>query len=1053
MPFGEGKSVDKSMKSPENLSLAEKVRRFTEIACSSVAQRQGIMEMNDNFLLLEINNIARTNDEASLEEYAKQNKDQLKKIILRELDNPILDKEDLKAMLDLIGENVVMKELYVQLGKKYVLGGNSETTTDCVQILRSSKHFKDLVDSNPLRFFSEGSDLVLHENLGKVRDVVDRKNFADLNRYRPTKDKMYVFALVKPPLYLGGKPNVTHLQIATDLQNDPKKLAIIHASSDHGQVVIEPDVGKYLAGSHFERVYVIEVDLNNPYVKDPLEREPRFEVQGYHSSTYERPHIYDIPLVLDNFSLISEDNKKVEIYSEEKNTLELMSNNRALSYLTVLTGIREGEIGNKQNILEELAFRIYADPTGHSLGLHQVTKIVLPLVNKWLRGIDEKLAKGLGIHKLWKKRHDGKDVMWSEITPLLTTYNISDGRYSDVKMSTICAYLLIKHLYEDQLLSAYSAYGETFFGLEEQPEAVIALAAAYRSNMSVLIRGAQQYRIAEMAKELGVIDADFNFTDECKGSDEYSRYVDAIMAKKGGRGDFYMTNGMKRESARNSEFGKKFLVDGYAGMQTSFVAYMCYKKLYPHGEMSIGEFKKAYDGNLNNLLKGKVPDLMKEEYKKKFGARPRLLMTEEELRKEKTLKFANEGLWAISHYRKMAEENWNAINSDVDKDGHRNPIMEDELKTRSYLTNETSKIPSEKIQRFYTLIQQMPGNPFYKGFPDYILSACFVRGFFLEEGKEMRDGQWIHNVQAFINDIFIKNAQKFRMKMPPNLISNDRALMKLCALSSIMSVDEVVKFMTTGEVLSPKTNRQIEKLNSFSKSFYVQRMRYLPENAEPLLKYAEIREKKNAGKGEFMDVFLQPDLTEKEQQEAFPLRVFDLVQKEAKVRGFGLNFALVVTAMATLECGWGQEKNRFNEPTLFAGANNILSIKYNTKQYSKEDYDNQSKDLKYYIYHTVEYFSGADKKQSTEHFEAFRKYENAKGCVEDFFSLIERKYPLTVAAAKKNAESLDPSSIAQREILECLLKEKYATDPKYVDKALSLAGSVEKILRKYGQLI
>lgn len=1076
MSAEEGKSEIPRIKA--NPSLSETVRKFVQAVQRSVAERQGVMEQHDNLLLLEMNNIAVTNDDRSLREFTAQNQDQLKLIVLNELKKPTADIDAVKSMLELLGSNVVMTELYAQLGKKYVLGGHSETTTDCVQILRGSKHFRGLVDNNPVRYFSEGSDMVLHENLGKVANVVDRKNFSDLSRYKPTKDKIYIFAMVKPPLYLNGKPNVTHLQIATDLQADPAKLAVIHASSDHGKVVVEQDVGAYLEKSHFERVYVIEVDLKNPYVGDPLEREPYFEVQGYHNDLYRRPPIYDLPLILDDFVLISDDKKKVEIYPEEKNALSLISDNRALSYLTVLTGIREGKLGNKQNIMEEMAYRTYSNPTSHSLGLHQVTSVVTPLFNKWLRTIDVNIAKGLGIEKLWRERRNGRDIFWSELTPLLTTYDISDGKYEKAEISTICAYLLIKHLYEDQLMSAYAKYGETFYGLEEQPEALIALASAYRSSMPVLIRGAQQYRIAEMAKELGVIDSNFNFTEKCKESDEYRQYIDSVAAENvkldvsptyrvgtEGRGAGYGVK-TREEMVKNSNYGCKFMVDGYAGVQTSFVAYMCYKKLYPNGKIVVGDFKKAYDGNLNNLLSGKIPDLMKQEYQKRFGKVPKLLMAEDELRTNSSLKFANEGLWAIAHYRKMAEENWDELNGEVGSKGEKNPIIREELRRRSYLTNEISKIPAEQVQRFYNLLQKMTGNRYYKKFPGLVLAACFVRGFFLKEGKNHRDGKWVVEVQNFINEIFLKNSQELKAKMPVNYIPHSKALVELCALSSIMTVDEVVEMMTTDKIPSPAQKRNIKKLNDFPKSFYAQKMRYMPGNPGPLLRYAEMREMANVGEevpeDSLYNFGIYPDLDAKEKREAFPLRVFDLVRVEALKRGFSLNFALVVTAMATLECGWGRKDNRFGEPTLFTAANNIFSIKYDTKQYSKIDFEGQSvgggffgsaNDEPYYIYHTVEYFDANDHSKSTEHYEAFRRYKNSADCVKDFFDLMERKYPLTVAAGKMNTASQDSDSAVQKEIMENILKEKYATDPEYSGKVLILAGNVEKILRKYGQII
>ena len=121
--------------------------------------------------------------------------------------------------------------------------------------------------------------------------------------------------------------------------------------------------------------------------------------------------------------------------------------------------------------------------------------------------------------------------------------------------------------------------------------------------------------------------------------------------------------------------------------------------------------------------------------------------------------------------------------------------------------------------------------------------------------------------------------------MPAGAISNDRELAKLCALSSIMSVDEVVDLIVKNRDPSPKEARQMTKLNDFSISFNSQRMRYRPRNVEPLIRYAKNRDDSMIGG------LLNLDLNEKEKRESFPLRVFDSVKQEAFKRGFGLNFA------------------------------------------------------------------------------------------------------------------------------------------------------------------
>ncbi len=1011
-------------------SLSDSLRRFVALAGSdlSATQRATLHSLS---LMAEVDK-----DRGKAVSFLQEHRDEMRRAVFAQIEKGKVPDELAAPLLRVFGENNITSELYAQLGKRYQLSAGGQETTDCVRILRQSPTFRGMVDKSETTFFSEGSDLVLSDvALGKVVAVVNEEDFAALNHYKPTEDKVYIFGLVKPPLYVGEKPNITHLQIPTDVRGD-RRLAVINASSDKGKVVIEPDIQEYLKRTPFVRVYVIEVDLKDPYPKTRFEREPFFETPGFHRPIYKRPHLDAIPsLAMRSLELIEPEGNTAPIDEEEVETLERMSDDRVLEYLTILTGIREGKIGHTQNIEETLAFRTVVDPDEHSLGLHQITKVVTPLFNTWIENIDERTAKAIGdeVYLLWQKKQQGKNVEWADLIPYINSYDITDEKYTNVRISTICAYLLMEHLYRDQLLGAYAEYGETFYGLEENPEAIIAIASAYRSSMGVLIRGSQQYRVAEMAHHLGILNADFSFTPAASAMPEFRQYLRAVQEKV--------------DSKHRAEYHQRFLPDGYRGVQTSYLAYFCYKKLHPDGQLAAADFVKVYDTSQRALLspRSKPAKTMREDYERMFGEKPSLLLTEDELRgssrtglKTRSIKFANEGLWVAAHFRKLAEENWQRVNEFTAPDGASNNFAEEELEQRALRNNEISKVDSEQGRRFRSLIENLPDNPWYKRYPEYLMAACFVHGLFLKEGKHEKDGRWIIETQDFIREMFTENLPAIEGRLPPSIGLTEENRMQLAVMSSVLSIDEIVHRLVVERVdpdfmMKSLTDRSGIRLRDYSKSFDLLRHRFATKDRRVLARKEKV--------------------SERERQERFVLQVFDVARTETLARGLPLDFALVATSMASLECGWGRIENEWNEPTLYAGANNIFSIKYDNEQYTETEYDFQDPLAPYYVHHTKEYLDPSDPTQFTEHFEAFRKYDSIGSSVKDFFDLVERNYPLTMDIVRDIPEVGEPDPENQESILQTLYAEKYATDPEYAVKALTVGKRVTKILRQYAQII
>lgn len=991
-------------------------------------------------------------DMASAAQLLESNKNNLRPLILKALTENKLPPEVGQEILKPFAENQILSEIFEQYGHGYKLGSTDKQTTDCVQVLRNSKTFDAMA-----HFFSDGADLILDENFGRVADVVDRENFTDLAKYKPTKDKMYVFALAKPPLFFNGKPNVTHLQIPNGLNTDPKELSVIHASSDKGYVSVEKDITKYLEGTAFERVYVIEIDLKKPYSENLYSRQPFFKHQDNLGNDYERPGIYDIPLIVDKFELIKP-KKEVPIYPDEKRVLEIAADNRALEYLTVLTGMREGKIGNDTNNLEAVAFGIGYDTDGRSLGLHQVTKVVHPLFNTWLETLPRNKAVQLGepFTEWWHIKQSGKDIPWSEMTKYLNTYDLTDQEYKNVAVSTICSYVLIKHLYEDQLMTAYKNYGETFFGIDEQPESIIAIGGGYRSDVDVLVTGSQQYRIAEMAYECGLIDADFKFTVEAKSSPMYTEFLEEWSKQAPKEWDTSPT--ALKKSATDAYNGVEpisyedtFYPDGYRGLQTQYVAYMVYKKTYPEGQIKFTEFIKAY-GNTKEYGSSQATMLSEDNaavaimhkiYRDKFGKKPHLLMTEDEFREVGTelhtskIKFGNEGLWVLSHYEKLTKENWEAV-STKGKGREENPIIEKVLNEKLLETNEISKIPPEQGRRFYNIIENLPGHPWYAKYPEYIMSACFEEGLFLKEGKSTGDGKWIKETEDFINRIYVKNLTELQKRLAHWNIKDPKVFIELATASSQMSIDDIV-YQIENVTISPlnfleeMSQKGLIRLGTYRLSFDRLMQRFKTKN--PI--YLEKKE----------------ELSEKEQRAAFAIKIFEIARSEALERGLTLDFAIVATSQACVESAWGGKENEKKEQTLYAaGTNNIFSIKSNYEEYTEEDYLHQTGKEDYYIHHTKEY--NEDLKELEWTYAAFKKFDSIEDSIKGYFDLIEKdRYYLALEIARSLPESQEENPENQEKIFEAIYQGGYSTDEEYVSKTLAVSKSVTKVLREYGLII
>ncbi|MCK5461248.1 glucosaminidase domain-containing protein [Candidatus Gracilibacteria bacterium] len=903
-------------------------------------------------------------------------------------------KEKLIPLLLLCSENPVLSSFYETFGKPYKLGSQRESATDCIQILRQNDALMNLVEKSPTRFISDGADLVFHENFGKVVDKVDRDDFSRLPKYKPNKDKIYIFALAKPPLTFQGKPNITHIQISTNLNENNRELSVLHASSDKGVVSIERNIKDYLKKNSFERVFVIEVDLKSPNTKDLVERNLHVVSENYDKKRYERLPMKDVPLLpREEFNLIGSSrldflnplrNGTVEISEEEIKTLDLLSENQELKLLTLITAIREGKIGEWQNIKESVAYATFFSPENRSLGVHQVTKITNTLFNKWIDEITEKKAESFGepINSFWKKKQNGQEIQWSELTPYLTSYksqlklgNFLD--YKDTKISTICAYLLLEDIVENELKSAYRVYNEApFRGLEEQPENIIAIAGAYRNSMDVMITGSQQYRLAEIACEVGLIGTDFNFTKKVKAMPEYRIFIEKLQNE-------YTNMDYKGKKL----FEEEFVVDGYRGIQFTFLAYLVYKHEYPEDiKFSYDDFEKAFGTTRTNMLVHEslktdseeqknvrsVVDIIHVIYERYFGRRPPLLMSENELRNPKStkldtkkIKFANEGLWAESYFQKYNYENWNLVKK---TDG----VLQNHLKKRSIRTNEISKLSPEKVQIFNAIIQKIPDNKYYKRYPSVLLSIAYNGGFIDKVKFEESNRQLVDDFTKYMDELFISKVAG--LEQSAGRLSVEEKV-QIAPLLSFISSESMISILKNGIYLSKKEthSHSVDKNNfhedltvllerSGSRSFFVRddlgglkeidsknivRSIKYPKSFEVLERRFQIKSIEKLKKKNIESI------SSKEKKELFVLNLLEKSKKIAQQNGFSINFAYVVCAMAVLETGWGSEKNEWDEATLINAAHNLFSIKANYKQYSLEDYENQN--FPYYIHHTKEY--------------------------------------------------------------------------------------------------
>ena len=70
----------------------------------------------------------------------------------------------------------------------------------------------------------------------------------------------------------------------------------------------------------------------------------------------------------------------------------------------------------------------------------------------------------------------------------------------------------------------------------------------------------------------------------------------------------------------------------------------------------------------------------------------------------KRIKFGNEGLWVLSHY-KLTKENWIEVYSQGE--GRSENKLLKPIKEKSIETNEVLKIPVQQAHRFYNIIKTL----------------------------------------------------------------------------------------------------------------------------------------------------------------------------------------------------------------------------------------------------------------------------------------------------------------------------------------------------------
>lgn len=1057
-----------------------------------------------------------------------------------------IDYEKIMPILLLLSENEILAWFIKRLWDNYELWTTSIDSTDCIQILRQNPELMSIVQNSPTRFISEWSDLVFHENFGRVVDIVDSGNYQRLSQYKPRKDKLYIFALAKPPLTFQWKPNITHIQIPINLWDNKGRMSIIHASRNKGKVVIESDLETYLEHTPFERVFVIEVDLHSANNSDQEQRTPNLEFQDYDGARYTRPPLSYIPISpIEDFWIIWSDwidyinpvkNSDVDITPEEIDTLNMLSWNQEMKIITLITAIREWKIWDWQNIKEAIAYWVWFDPETRSIWEYQITKVVAPLFNKWLDQITEHKAREFWepILSFWEKKQRWENIEWSEVVPYIVNYwlHFKQGElslwYKSNKVSTICAYLLLEDIFENELKSAYRLYDENpYMWLEEQPENIIMVAWAYRNNFDVMVTWSQQYRVAEIAYKMWLIDENFSFTIKSRWNRFYRNYSELIQKKYPFKYKFAWRDAPPEDWNKETRelFLNQFVIDGYRWDQMTFLTYLIYINEYPGNDYNLTyeDFKEAYSTTRTRMLSRKEIDWVTTEwstkavwvmhyiYEKYFWTRPKLFMTEGELRWEQwiwlntsSIRFANEWLWAEWHFQKYVHENWEMVRGTQE--------YRDQLRYRSLTTNEVSKLHPSKVQVINSIIDNLP-NRYYKKYRSELLTIAFDEKFISKVNIYGWNNLIAEEFLSLLDDIFITKVSELESKIW-NL--NDKEKISCWLLLSFMSVDSI-RFLIENWLYDKEWSKVMDidlyniiwDLSSAIIQTWGHDFNYVDENwnlhsinLRNVLKvedfpksFSYLERRFNLKSYTKLSLKDKSTLDDKEKRDLFSIDVFRTAKELSERNWLSINLAYVITSMASYETWWWREQNEWWDLTLFSAANNIFSVKANYDQYTREEYENQDPDLPYYIHHTKEYIEASwildlyqdgtvkrfifwwkefnveskwwkyyitwenwktiEFKQWKDEngaiyfecYEAFKKYKSIESAIQWLIDLLKKDRYAFTYDYSKLKWVLSIESI--EDIFDSLVDEWYATDPKYADTWLSISKSIIRIMKEY----
>src|SRR6185295_3522152 len=307
-------------------------------------------------------------------------------------------------------------------------------------------------------------------------------------------------------------------------------------------------------------------------------------------------------------------------------------------------------------------------------GLHQVKPEVAPFFDTWMRNMPPAKIMQLGepfVALSEQQKKQGK-ITWENLVPHLNSWN--GGEYSQVSLSTVCAYLLLEHLRTVQLENAYTWYNfpdikldgnstpksknkptalsaiqktdgpaiqtelrRQEISFDRRPEDIITLATAYKyGSVDRVATASLQVRVAQIALRLGVID-----------------------------------NNLK-PIGKDPILGEKFAIDGRRGDKLSLLIFLIYQKSSREKSLSFADFQEVFGkgSNLQNMLQGnkspkakKALEFLYQIFRDFYGEKPHLFLSEEEWKhpgqlNPKEITFANRGLWAKAQMDKYVFENW-----------------------------------------------------------------------------------------------------------------------------------------------------------------------------------------------------------------------------------------------------------------------------------------------------------------------------------------------------------------------------------------------------------